>query len=339
MKKIVFSPEERNSPCQIRTRIGLGLKKKLVVVVGILSVTTLALVGLSHGQDPLPYRDSGYVRPGNPSDEVLADLARRKEAFAGKVMGGTIYAGVFQQGKSSAPGDPWNTGMKDFAAKFKGKETDGLDTKAPYIYLYQIVNDRFMTSPPAAGTPTPATADVNTFTIKLPRNADITSVGWFSETGFKAQNVAVSAVDGIEPKLLLQNKTFEPAKSVFTHFELGVDSRNLNLQDAVKLLGKKDEKKLLESEKNFLLAATGKATGEPDSVEIISRASSTAAEFRVTWAKNKSIKQGQQSVLIGFTSRSAVPPPNTGLPCSSTATGSMKKGPRRACPCRRRLRR
>src|SRR5262249_22222815 len=91
----------------------------------------------------------GYTRPGKPDDRkkggILVSPALNPD-YKGPVMGGTIYFAVFE--RTGAEGDTWGTGIEDFDIKFvegrshKDTFSPVLDTKARYLYLYQVVNDR-----------------------------------------------------------------------------------------------------------------------------------------------------------------------------------------------------
>ena len=117
-----------------------NMKKTLVLLVAILSVTALALAGF--GQDTGSLKLSGYVRPGNlPADEVLAKI----KEFRGKVIGATIYVGVYDRVADAGNGDSFGTGMAGFDDKFRRRQERGQARQGHRcIYLYQIVNDRGM---------------------------------------------------------------------------------------------------------------------------------------------------------------------------------------------------
>src|SRR5437773_3333557 len=93
---------------------------------------------------------SGYTRPGYPEDPLNKDGTVRPLAwspdFKGKLIGGTVYFVVLE--RTGADGDFWGTGIRDFDRRFvEGKNFQGsysptLDTKARYLYLYMVVNDR-----------------------------------------------------------------------------------------------------------------------------------------------------------------------------------------------------
>lgn len=106
---------------------------------------------------------SGYTRPGNPDDKFNSDGELiRQVAFVGeglkkfKIMGGTVYFAVFRN-TGLLEGDTFGTGMKDFDAKFeagrsfKDSMSPRYDTRAKYLYLYQVVNDRNLDPRPEQG--------------------------------------------------------------------------------------------------------------------------------------------------------------------------------------------
>jgi hypothetical protein len=171
----------------------------------------------------------GYTRPGNPSDDVDAEGGIKPVAFEqlqGRIIGGTVYFAVFDRlggrdkqdgpaAEAAAVGDAWSTGLGDLPGRFvpgKSKAISGarsprLDTRARYLYLYQVVNDRGTVIPKkGGGVVVPAAAedeqksakiqDVASFTLKLmvdPRF--ITSWGHFRGAGFAA-NVSDKKVKG-----------------------------------------------------------------------------------------------------------------------------------------------
>src|SRR5262245_6889559 len=125
-----------------------------------------------------PLKDfTGYTRIGYPPTDGPLDAKAVKAAAAAKEksIGLTIYFMVLDRktGKTVAGDDTFGVGTKGFDMSFvPGKNNDRttLDTKARYLYLYQVVND--------SGRPT----DIRTASIRLvvdPRL--ITSWGYFAE--------------------------------------------------------------------------------------------------------------------------------------------------------------
>ena len=110
------------------------------------------------GENPNRLRSSielaGYTRPGSPSDTVNEDGKIIAAAFANKdtkkfkVLGATIYFTVFKN--MGDDGDTFGTGMPDFDRRFDaGRNFEDaysprFDKKAKFLYVYQIVNDRFL---------------------------------------------------------------------------------------------------------------------------------------------------------------------------------------------------
>ena len=308
------------------------LKKTFVTSVGILSVVALALSGLGQESAATKPRFAGYVRPGDPSDEVLA----KSKDFAGKIIGATIYVGIYDRLADTGAGDTFGTGMTGFDDKFTvGAGSKVLDKTAKCLYLYQIVNDRGMADLEVPGLKQ-KTEDVASFRIKLPPNADITSWGYFTKTGFRAgvkdkkSPMAISAAAAIESQLT--NKTFgkpaDASKAVtpidFDIASFGTGSSILNLTDSAtyeKLMAKKKDNKALPDGGENFLAAAQTTMGEPAEVEFIDRTVPGESEFRVKW--KDAIKQGQHSVLIGFTSKFAPPSTGTNQQASVSATADF----------------
>lgn len=160
---------------------------------------------------------SGFTRPGNPNDTYTEDGKIKEAAFTDakmakfKIMGGTVYFVVFKN-TGLFEGDTFNTGLANFDGRFEtGRShrdtmSPGIDRKAKYLYLYQIVNDRSLDSrvTQVAGaksnegiinplfapneTKLPVTEDIANFSLKLlvdPRY--ITSWGHFHDAGFAAE--------------------------------------------------------------------------------------------------------------------------------------------------------
>ena len=97
-------------------------------------------------------RFTGYANAGTPSDKVLASGVIESAADAPKAFGGSIYFMVLDRGEGRGD-DTWGTGVKSFDTQFQTglddalKPSPGLDKKARYLYLYQVVNDRGSKSP------------------------------------------------------------------------------------------------------------------------------------------------------------------------------------------------
>jgi hypothetical protein len=173
---------------------------------------------------------SGYTRPGSPSDDTNPDGSIKSIAFQqlkSRIIGGTVYFAVFdrfagrdrpEEAYGAVPGpqttyaDTWATGLNGLDGRFvpgkskvRGVVSPRLDTKARYLYLYQVVNDRGTVEPSKDGTVKWVVAnadrkaapiqDVASFTLKLmvdPRF--ITSWGHFRGAGF-ASNVPDLAIN------------------------------------------------------------------------------------------------------------------------------------------------
>jgi hypothetical protein len=92
---------------------------------------------------------AGYTRPGNPSDRAKGGKILPGGYLAGnadfKGIGGTVF---FAFRLTREEGDVWGTGAKGFdetfvpGVDFNNVESPLLDTRAKYLYLYQVVNSR-----------------------------------------------------------------------------------------------------------------------------------------------------------------------------------------------------
>src|SRR5262249_40292628 len=117
----------------------------------VLAVSLAALTTPSRLQaGPLP-DFTGYTRIGYPPSGTKIDdpiVKKNLEKLKMKdAIGVTVYFMVLDAkggGRKGVEGDAWGTGIKDFDKRFYGGKDNGrpgLDTKARYLYLYQVVND------------------------------------------------------------------------------------------------------------------------------------------------------------------------------------------------------
>src|SRR5262245_48871786 len=141
----------------------------------------LLLPSLARGQALAPY--TGFTRPGTPNDTrkdgkivyVADDPDERKNA-----VGGTVYFLVLER-KGDDKDDPWGTGVKDLANRFRrgvdagGTASPSLDMQAKYLYLFQVVNDR-RTEAPIQGSGIHLQVDL--------KDKPLTSWGSFPAAGF-----------------------------------------------------------------------------------------------------------------------------------------------------------
>ncbi len=146
----------------------------------------------------------GYTRPGNPDDGFDPRTNKVLPVAFGadtmKVLGATVYFAVYER-SGLGESDTWGAGLASFDGRFvEGQNFQGgysprLDTKAKYLYVYQIVNDRTLEPRKNktalavdGGEKTPSAEDISTFYLKLlvdPRY--ITSWGHFRGAGFTAE--------------------------------------------------------------------------------------------------------------------------------------------------------
>jgi hypothetical protein len=106
---------------------------------------------LLDGTKPRNLVREGYTRPGKPETKkgaqgAIVPLVQWQAKYTGKIIGGTVYFAVYE--RTGTEGDPWGTGMANLEGNFvEGKSfnntfSPALDTKARFLYLYQVVNDR-----------------------------------------------------------------------------------------------------------------------------------------------------------------------------------------------------
>jgi hypothetical protein len=301
-----------------------------------------------------------------------------------KFLGATIYYAVFKN--MGEDGDTFGTGMEDFDRRFDaGRNFDDhhsprFDNKAKYLYLYQIVNDRFLTpratkvkgedkqgkvhnplfDPEMKGDAIPPADPIQQFALKLlvdPRF--ITSWGHFRDAGFVADVADVDIRgDTVKETAGDGKKKFERDREIRLAFSylpavtsklpnpgykemakpnllgdlqkgFGVGNSSLNLKESkayndLKLVAGQAEKqknlKWASYVENLLKSA--EAGRDPDFVQLnypkidpnnpkdpgrpgpghrhfVDEVAYSF--FRVTWQAGKSLKQGDRSVLVGFT--------------------------------------
>jgi hypothetical protein len=222
-------------------------------------------------------------------DGVVRPLAW-DQAFRGKLIGGSVYFVVLERTGTDQT-DPWGIGLDGFVDSFKeGRSTHGtyspkLDTRARFLYLYQLVNDRGLDPPlgdakfafesnfaniqPVAGVKVDLRVD--------PRH--ITSWGYFQNHGLVATvldreqsgrprpmedgtpviTLAVSANSSILGELprkryVSRCEAFDLGKM---QDSLGIHTSTYNLKHSykVEILSQKPEAKLVGWERNVLQAS------------------------------------------------------------------------------------
>jgi hypothetical protein len=148
----------------------------LAGAIGPLTPSTARAEGLQ--------RYTGYANPGSPSDVVKPNGDVISAADEPKAFGGSVYFMVLDRGEGRG-NDSWGSKIKDFDLQYKNgvddalKPSPGLDKKARYLYLYQVINDRGSKSP------------IHEATIRLVIDpALITSWGYFARS--KKDNKAVA---------------------------------------------------------------------------------------------------------------------------------------------------
>ncbi len=183
-------------------------------------ITCLCLVTATPAQDKDKKKDdkapeikkwtnlirAGYTRPGSPEDKLNKDGTIRPLAwdvdYVGKLLGGTIYFVVLE--RTGAAGDSWGTGIANFDERFvegrafRGGFSPNLDSKARYLYLYMVVNDRGLDPPFGDKVASPAAAVREKFDKQVSPVAStalrlvvdpryLTSWGHFKGSGFTVE--------------------------------------------------------------------------------------------------------------------------------------------------------
>jgi len=196
-----------------------------LALAGVLGVLAFGLgLGRTTAQDKDKDRHLiklGYTRPGTPDDKINPDGKIRPAALdpdvAGHILGGTVYFAVYE--RTGTEGDSWGLGLEKFNDRFvEGKSfkhtfSPNLDTKAKYLYLYQIVNDRGLDTNiegvafAVDGKEIPS-EPIAGFALKLivdPRY--ITSWGFFKNTAFAVTVPDINTKGDIRPAVDGKDKT------------------------------------------------------------------------------------------------------------------------------------
>jgi len=174
----MFFLQQRVTPMTTRRQFGATIAG-LAFMAGALAPLTPSTVRAEGLQ-----RYTGYANPGTPSDVVKPNGDIISAADEPKAFGGSVYFMVLDRGEGRG-NDSWGSKIKDFDLQYKNgvddalKPSPGLDKRARYLYLYQIINDRGSKSP------------IHEATIRLVIDpALITSWGYFARS--KEDNKAVA---------------------------------------------------------------------------------------------------------------------------------------------------
>lgn len=334
----------------MRTHISRRPNKGLALLGVLVTLFCLVLVSITVGQEGPKLKSvvrQGYTRPGNPSDGMNKDGSVKPLSASGEFngIGGTVYFAVLKLTEDQ--GDAFGTGVANFDKSFvpgsteAGKASPSLDTKAKYLYLYQIVNDRGLD--PVEIKSAGAEKELGTQPIigaGVPLGVQpsaITSWGHFSGQGFVLNAVDLKA-GGIAPaggedkkKILavsalpsilsaLSDRKYAPRAPIHTlNGDLGIGAANAGLAGSqlVEKL-KADEKnkiKLAGWQKEMLKAADSAV--DPEKVlltnrnvdQLIGKATGTISAvsneeliFGASFAKNSMLQLGRHSTLLAFTS-------------------------------------
>lgn len=244
---------------------------------------------------------AGYTRPGQ-TPSMIKPAADGLPA--GIPFGGTVYFMVYDLGGDlakgdSVKGDPWGTGIKDFNQAFRtgidfgGGPSPNLDTKARYLYLYQIVNDR--------GTTTP----IETASMKLlVELKDITSWGYFHGLGFGSpqRDDKENEESAIKPVSAVHGLDFSEEAKVYRSPSRPVQNSGLKLIQVRTTrddIAQPDDKGKIV---NVIWDALDPAT-DPDYVMLLSNSDfDKSPSFRAIWSGKNVLGKDGRSTVFGFTS-------------------------------------
>jgi len=185
---------------------------------------------------------AGYTRPGNPPDRARGGKIVPGGYLAGnpdfKGLGGTVFFAVFRL--TNEDGDVWGTGVKDFdgtfvpGVDFNAADSPTLDTRAKYLYLYQVVNSRGLdpiSKVIFAANKEKGTEAIASAAVRLrvdPRY--ITSWGHFKTTGL---TLAVMPEDLEREKAAVGDKKPEAAKPAFAEDRDGAIRMAVSVNPAI----------------------------------------------------------------------------------------------------------
>lgn len=229
-----------------------------------------------------------FSRPDKDGKIRPVSLIAQDKVAMPTLLSGTVYYMVFERDDRD-PNDPWGTGIPNFMQTFRagidfnGGASPDLDTRAKYLYLYQVVNDQ-RTLPPIESMSTKLLVELS----------EITSWGHFHGLGFATreddQVRPLSATHKIDQRTYLS-----PAPAL-------PDTQPLSLayvptsQD--ELAPKREMGKIVQVQWDALDPAT-----PPDYVMILGSSDfERHPSFRAIWTGKNAIGKDGRSTAFGFTS-------------------------------------
>lgn len=265
----------------------------------------------------------GFTRPGFPNDVIRGDkiIAVADDPEQRGALGGTVYFMVFERGGDAA--DPWGTRVKDFVASyrpgidFNGAAAPELDTKAKYLYLYQVVNDRRTLSPIEAAS------------IRLlVEPSEITSWGFFDGFGFATEAAKEGDKDApaIKP-VAFNNVLTGAAEKRLYQTPAPPSSAGAALRLAPVPTSRKDQ-----GEKGKIINVFWDPLDpavHPDYVMLLNPTEKNeGAIFRAIWSGKNALGKDARSTVFGFTSNR--PPTMEPVKLQTTREASKASGIRPA---------
>jgi hypothetical protein len=339
MRRLMLHPQNRPNP--VKT-IGITVAGALALVItaGMLA----AQVEDNKGKDKVGQDDDlavsrrrykkpktvrlGYTRPGVPDDYYrdgkLISRVWEPKKVGERIIGGTVYFAVFEQlhlehtDTGVEENDTYGVGISSWDKKFApGRATNGsyspaFDTKARYLYLYMVVNDRGLNPlktriKPALDKELP-TEDITTTTVGLHVDLkEFTSWGYWDNTAFSAVvpnrnlegDIRPTKLGGgndlrlafsADPSILVELPDHEykkraPALSLGDLDRgFGIAKSNLNLEETAAYIQLSKVAKPVAWQTNFIKAAKGGL--KPDYVRLVSEQEQQQGKLSVDANKN-----------------------------------------------------
>jgi hypothetical protein len=275
----------------------------------VLGCLTLGMIGNADGQNPVA---SGLTRPGWPNDDGKILFAADDKDGNKAALGGTVYTEVLK--KSGSAEDPWATGIANFLTTFQpgidftGGASPALDTRAEFLYLYQVINDRRTNAP------------IESIGIKLQVDMrDITSWGYFDGVGFGVQGKKGEKGEA----LLGEAGRSEPYQAVSFGHELGGMNKAykhlaplVDLPQGLRLVPVPTRRGQAQprGEKGKIVNVVWDAldpANNPDYIMLLTNSDfDNSPSVRAIWNGKNVLERNNRSTVFGFTSNL---PPTTDL--------------------------
>jgi hypothetical protein len=257
----------------------------------------LVVLGVAQGeQEVAPL--TGYTRPGWPNDERVGDkikLVADNPNLREQAIGGTVYFTVL---KLTGADDSWGSGLSHFNAAFRpgidpnGSSSPSLDTKATYLYLYQVVNDR-QTEAPIQNISVRLTVDLK----------EVTSWGYFHGVGF-----AVPKGEGKETRIrpVSFNNVLGGDKDVRVYQSPAEAITSPQALHLCNVPTKRGEEPPKDDDNQRIVTVIWDALDpafNPSSTMLLAQSDfNNGPCFRAVWNGDKIIKKDGRSTVFGFTS-------------------------------------